>query len=260
MDVSVDVTEVLQDLLDEQADLDRIVSQLTPGQWATPTDSPRWTVADQIGHLAYFDANAALAVTDADAFKVGVADLMTQITADEAAIDNLTLAETRAMSPDQLLAHWRRNRQLLEQAGTTLENDTRIDWYGPSMGSKSFLTARLMECWAHGQNVADAVGVEREPTDRLQHIARLGFNTRGWSYVNRGLDVPPEQVRVELTAPSGAVWTYGPTDAAETVTGSALEFCLVVTQRRRVSDTDLLATPVALDWLEKAQAFAGPPT
>ncbi len=187
----MDVTEVLQDLLDEQAELDRIVSALTPDRWATPTDSPRWDVADQIGHLAYFDANAALAITDTDAFKAGVAEMMQQITADDAAIDNLTLADTRAMNPTALLAHWRHNRALLADAGSTLENDTRIDWYGPSMGSKSFLTARLMECWAHGQNVADAVGVEREPTDRLQHIARLGFNTRGWSYVNRGLEVPP---------------------------------------------------------------------
>ncbi|MBT8241556.1 MAG: TIGR03084 family protein [Acidimicrobiia bacterium] len=256
----MDVTDVLRDLVDEQSDLDRIVAPLTPEQWATPTDSPRWNVADQIGHLAYFDSNAALAITDPDAFKSGVAELMSQITADEAAIDDLTLAETRAMQPQELLSHWRRNRELLADASTTLENDTRIDWYGPSMGSKSFLTARLMECWAHGQNVADAVGFERKPTDRLQHIARLGFNTRGWSYVNRGLEVPAEDVRVEVTAPSGAVWSYGPEDAAETVSGSALEFCLVVTQRRNVHDTELVATPVALDWLEKAQAFAGPPT
>lgn len=260
MDVRMDVREVLSDLVAEQSDLDRIVATLAPEKWATPTDSPRWDVADQIGHLAYFDANAALAIIDPEAFKSGVAELMSQITADETAIDILTLAQTRAMEPDELLAHWRKNRELLSEAGATLDNDTRIEWYGPSMGAKSFLTARLMECWAHGQNVADAIGAEREPTDRLQHIARLGFNTRGWSYVNRGLEVPAEQVRVELTAPSGAVWTYGPDDATETVTGSALEFCLVVTQRRNVSDTALTATPVALDWLERAQAFAGPPT
>jgi hypothetical protein len=65
---------------------------------------------------------------------------------------------------------------------------------------------------------------------------------------------------VELTAPSGAVWRYGPEGASETVSGTALEFCLVVTQRRNVHNTGLVATPVALDWLEKAQAFAGPPT
>jgi len=129
------------------------------------------------------------------------------------------------------------------------------------MGAKSFLTARLMECWAHGQDVADAVAIERTPTDRVRHIAQLGFITRGWSYVNRGMEVPTGDVRVELTGPSGAVWRFGPGGATDVVTGPALDFCLVVTQRRHVDDTALHVTgEVARDWLEKAQAFAGGPT
>jgi uncharacterized protein (TIGR03084 family) len=129
------------------------------------------------------------------------------------------------------------------------------------MGAKSFLTARLMECWAHGQDVLDALGVERTATDRLRHVARLGFITRGWSYANRGLEPPPGEVRVELAGPSGESWCFGPEDAPSAVTGPALDFCLVVTQRRHVDDTDLRITgEVARDWLEKAQAFAGPPT
>ncbi len=129
------------------------------------------------------------------------------------------------------------------------------------MGAKSFLTARLMECWAHGQDVADALGVERAATDRLRHVARLGVITRGWSYVNRGLEPPADEVRVELIGPSGARWRFGPDDATGVVTGPALDFCLVVTQRRHPDDTALQVTgDVARDWLERAQAFAGPPT
>jgi uncharacterized protein (TIGR03084 family) len=129
------------------------------------------------------------------------------------------------------------------------------------MGAKSFVTARLMETWAHGQDVADALGAERPATDRLRHIAQLGVITRGWTYVNRGVEPPAGDVRVELAAPSGEVWTWGPEDAAGRVTGPALDFCLVVTQRRHVDDTVLLVEgAVARDWLEKAQAFAGPPT
>ena len=107
-----------------------------------------------------------------------------------------------------------------------IDNDTRIAWYGPSMGSKSFLTARLMEAWAHGQDVVDAVGATREPTERLRHIAQLGFITRGWTYMNRGLDVPATPVRAELALPSGDVLEFGPEDADESIVGTALDFCL----------------------------------
>jgi uncharacterized protein (TIGR03084 family) len=129
------------------------------------------------------------------------------------------------------------------------------------MSAKSFLTARLMETWAHGQDVVDAVGAARAPTDRLRHIAQLGVITRRWSYANRGLAVREEEVRVELAGPSGTTWTWGQDDAAASIVGAAEDFCLVVTQRRHVDDTMLVVRgDAARDWMLKAQAFAGPPT
>ncbi len=129
------------------------------------------------------------------------------------------------------------------------------------MGGKSFLTARLMEAWAHGQDVVDAVGGNRPATDRLRHIAQLGVITRGWSYANRRMEAPEADVDVVLAAPSGATWTWGPGDAADAVRGSAEDFCLVVTQRRHADDTGLqLVGDAARDWMVRAQAFAGPPT
>ena len=129
------------------------------------------------------------------------------------------------------------------------------------MSGRSFLTARLMEVWAHGQDIVDTVGATRPSTDRLRHIAQLGFITRGWTYMNRGLDVPSTPVRVELTSPSGETWSFGPDDAAESIVGPAEDFCLVTTQRRHVDDTALVVTgPSARDWMEKAQLFAGPPS
>lgn len=129
------------------------------------------------------------------------------------------------------------------------------------MGAKSFLTARLMECWAHGQDIVDAVGAARPATDRLRHIAQLGYITRGWTYTNRKLDMPEGEIRVSLDAPSGDRWTWGPEDAAATVAGGAEAFCLVVTQRRHLDDIELdVQGDAAVDWLTKAQAFAGPPT
>jgi len=137
----------------------------------------------------------------------------------------------------------------------------RVEWYGPSMGAKSFLTARLMEAWAHGQDIADTLSVERRPTERLRHIAQLGVITRKWTYVNRGLEVPSGEVGVELVGPAGDRWNWGPDSAAGRVSGSALDFCLVTSQRRHVDDTELeVVGDVARDWLEKAQLFAGPPT
>lgn len=254
------VTEVAADLLAEQNALDALVAELNESQWSTPTPSPRWSVRDQVAHLAYFDRTASLAIVDEAAFKNSVTALTPALRGDPESGDDLTLGSYRAMTPSEFMDAWRADRAALADAAATLADDTRVIWYGPSMGARSFLTARLMECWAHGQDVVDTLGLERPASDRLRHIAQLGFITRGWTYRNRGLDVPEEPVRVELTAPSGATWRYGPDDASEHVTGSALDFCLVVTQRRHVDDTDLTTTPFARDWLLKAQAFAGPPS
>ena len=128
------------------------------------------------------------------------------------------------------------------------------------MSLRSFLTARLMEAWAHGRDVTDAVDAPASVSDRLRHVAQLGVITRGWSYRNRGLAVPEGEVAVELTAPSGAVWRWGDAESAagEMVSGPAEDFCLVVTQRRHVDDTSLTTSgPLAHDWMERAQAFAG---
>ena len=253
----MDVSDVLDDLIAEQETLDRIVAELGDEQFAAATPSPRWNVSDQLGHLTYFDTTAALAITNPAAFGGHRAELMGSF-ADQLAVDDITLGSFRALAPAEQITAWRRGRLELEAAARTLTDETRIEWYGPSMGSKSFLTARLMEVWAHGQDVCDAVGATRVATDRIRHIAQLGVITRGWSYLVRGEQPPDAEVRIELTAPSGAMWTWGADDAASAVRGPAEEFCLVVTQRRHVDDTRLeLDGEPARDWMHKAQAFAG---
>lgn len=256
----MDVSEVLDDLVAEQEALDRVVDDIDAEQFDTPTPSPRWTVTDQLGHLTYFDTSAALAIVDPAGFAEHKAELLSSF-ADELAVDEATLGNFREREPAARLLTWRSARLDLEAAARGLTNESRVEWYGPSMGSKSFLTARLMEAWAHGQDICDALGVDRQPTDRIRHIAQLGVITRGWSYLVRGEQPPEGDVRVELTAPSGEVWTWGPGDAEDSVVGPANDFCLVVTQRRHVADTDLEVTgEQATDWMSKAQAFAGTPT
>ncbi|MEZ5140730.1 MAG: TIGR03084 family metal-binding protein [Acidimicrobiales bacterium] len=263
----MDVSDVLADLLAEQAALDDVVAGLTDEQAALPTPSPRWTVADQLAHLTYFDRNAALAVRDPEAFPATVGALIDAAMRGDDAADAFTLGAWRHLPATELLAAWREGRAELAEAAAGLADDDRIAWYGPSMGAKSFLTARLMECWAHGQDIVDAlqaagIPAERPATDRLRHIAQLGAITRKWSYVNRKLEVPEGEVVVELTAPSGETWTYGDGGpGADRITGPAEDFCLVVTQRRHLDDTALVVDgEAAHDWMARAQAFAGPPT
>jgi uncharacterized protein (TIGR03084 family) len=256
-----DVRTVRADLMAEQDALDLVVADLGEEAWARPTPSPRWSVADQIAHLAYFDRAAATAITDPDGFAALRDELFADFGGGDEEIDRLTLEPHRSLPPAELLDHWREGRRMLADGADGLDDATRVEWYGPSMGAKSFLTARLMECWAHGQDVVDAVGGERPATDRLRHVAQLGVITRGWSYVNRGEEPPAGEIRVRLDAPSGDEWTWGPEDAPASVDGGAEDFCLVVTQRRHVDDTDLVVEgEAARDWLARAQAFAGPAT
>ncbi|MFT3854963.1 MAG: TIGR03084 family metal-binding protein [Ilumatobacteraceae bacterium] len=252
-------SEILHDLQAEQSALDDVMATLSDDAWEAATPSPGWTVADQIGHLTYFDGDAALAIEDVDAF-VRSRDALVARAASESGDGGLTLRAYRAMTPSELFGAWRSNRARLAAAGAKLGEGDRVVWYGPSMSGKSFLTARLMECWAHGQDIVDTVGATRPSTDRLRHVAQLGYITRGWSYANRGETPPPGSVRLELVAPSGGVWTWGPDDADDTVRGTAFDFCLVVTQRRHLADTGLSCGELGSHWLQRAQAFAGEPT
>ncbi|MFC0002642.1 TIGR03084 family metal-binding protein [Micromonospora siamensis] len=252
----VDLTALLADLAAESDQLDALVAPLPPQGWARPTPAPGWTVAHQIAHLAWTDHVAHLAATDADAFYASVT----------AAPDPARLVDDGAESflapPAELLDRWRNGRAALAADLAAAPPGEKLPWYGTRMSPTSMATARLMETWAHGEDVAEALGLRRTPTERLRHVAHLGFRTLGHGFVAHGRDVPAAPVRVELAAPvpGGEVWAFGPADAADRVTGPALDFCLLVTQRRHRADLALVATgPVADEWLDVAQAFAGPP-
>ncbi|MFH8800421.1 TIGR03084 family metal-binding protein [Streptomyces sp. NPDC017936] len=251
-----DPTPVLDDLRAESDELDGLVAELTPRQWTLPTPAPGWTIAHQIAHLAWTDRSSVLAVTDRDAFACEVEKALAAPGdfVDEGA------EEGAGKPPGQVLADWRAGRDALQDALRAAPAGARFPWYGPPMSAASMATARLMETWAHGQDVADALGVTRAPTDRIRHIVRLGVRTRDFAHGVHGLPAPFEEFRVELRAPSGETWTYGPEDAADRVTGPALDFCLLVTQRAHRADLALRAEgPGADRWLDIAQAFAGPP-
>jgi uncharacterized protein (TIGR03084 family) len=157
------------------------------------------------------------------------------------------------------LTWWRTARGAEVKAFEGVDPDTQLPWYGPPMKARSAVIARLMETWAHGHDVADALGVMREPTERLFHIAELGVKTFSWSYLNRGLEVPADRVRVALRGPSGRTRVWND-QMSNSITGPVDEFCLVVAQRRNYLDTSLVIEgAVAESWMQVAQIFAGPP-
>jgi uncharacterized protein (TIGR03084 family) len=250
-----DLALIRADLGDEHQALDEIVSRLDEPSWDAPTPAEPWTVRDQISHLAFFDELATAAATDADTFQMGMAE----VAQDVDAFMNAPLEKGRAMKPAQVMEWWRRARAEMLGAFARLDGGNRIPWYGPPMSPASFMTARLMETWAHGQDIVDALGVARASTERLRHVAYIGVRARPFSYSTRSLPVPDEAVAVDLRGPSGERWAWDE-GARQRVRGDALDFCLVVTQRRHVDDTSLeMDGPLAREWMSIAQAFAGPP-
>jgi uncharacterized protein (TIGR03084 family) len=252
--------QICNDLDWEQGRLDALVSALARPVWDRVTPCGDWTVKDQISHLAYFDHSARLAATDAGEFTRRMIEDLGRVR-DMAEADAITLARGRDMSVQDLLGWWRHTRRRLLAALKHLDPKDRLPWYGPPMSARSFATARLMETWAHGQDIYDALDVKRPPSPGLRHVAHLGVATFAWSFSNRGLEVPESRVRVALIAPNGDIWTWGENNPEENITGPAEDFCLVVTQRRHVEDTALVVHGAAArQWMRVAQAFAGPPT
>jgi len=256
VDHTTPLGRLVDDLEVEHAELDALVAGLDASWWDRPTPAEGWAVRDQLSHLAFFDDAATLAVRDPDRFRAWAEDLLA--TPGDPMADHLRRG--RAVEGAGVLAWWRRARGDMVAAARTLDEGARVPWFGPSMGAMSFVSARLMETWAHGQDVADALGVTRAPTARLRHVAHLGVRARAFSYVVRGLEPPTTPVHVVLLGPSDERWEWEADATDDEVRGPALDFCLVVTQRRHLADTALAVHgPVAARWMTIAQAFAGPP-
>ena len=248
------LSQVLADLTAEGDRLEALVAELDEAGWHTPTPASGWDVAAQVAHLAWTDEVALKAATDKDAWDTVVLAAIN----DPAGFVDEGAAEV-ARDPD-LGTRWRTARRALATALAAHPHGEKMPWFGPPMSATSMATARFMETWAHGLDVYAAVGVEPATTDRIRHVAHLGVRTRNFAFATHGLDAPAEEFRIDLVAPDGDIWSWGSEDAAQTVTGSAVDFCRLVTQRVHRADTDLVATgPDADRWLDIAQAFAGPP-
>jgi uncharacterized protein (TIGR03084 family) len=247
-----------QDFQDESEALHQLVASLSDEELAQPTAFKGWSIGNVLGHLHLWNWAADTSLRDGDAFLAFMEELGNHISG-----GSLTSFETAwldGVSGRDLVAAWR--DFYVEMAGRfgAADPSMRVKWAGPDMSVRSSITARLMETWAHGQEVYDVLGVVRENADRIQNIVVLGVNTYGWTFNVRGETPPDPMPYLQLIAPSGETWTYGEPSEAECIEGLAEEFCQVVTQVRNIADTQLKVTgPNARNWMSKAQCFAGPP-
>jgi uncharacterized protein (TIGR03084 family) len=249
------IDSLVDDLLAESAALRQVLAGLAVADWGLATPAAGWSVTDQVTHLAYFDDAARRSVTEPERFTAEAG----QLAAAGAGFIDQVAARYRDTPPADVLAWFDQARARLTEAYGQADPSVRLPWYGPPMSLASSVTARLMETWAHGQDVLDTMGIARVPTARMRHVADLGIRALRYTYTVNGLPVPAEPIRVELAGPDGARWDWGPADAADRVSGTALDFCLLVTQRRHRDDTALEVTgAVAQQWMSIAQAFAGP--
>jgi uncharacterized protein (TIGR03084 family) len=248
-----------REFLEESEALHALLASRPESDLALVTQFKAWTIEDVIAHLQLFNHAAQLSLRDPARLREFFADLRRTR---ESGLSLLEATRERLapLSGRALLERWRRDCERLARDFESADPRTRVPWGGPDMSARSSISARLMETWAHGQAVYDRLGIARVDSDRIRNVAVLGVNTFGWTFRNRGLDVPGPAPRVRLEAPSGAVWTWHPGEESALVEGSATEFCQVVAQTRALLDTSLrVEGDVARRWLSIAQCFAGPP-
>jgi len=246
-----------EDLLAESEDLAALLAQLDDSDWQTPTQFMKWTPWDVVAHLHYFDWVSMLSLEGEEAF-VPLRDQLVEALVAGRSNRELAREKYGELGADELVAQWRATNRELAAALGACDPKRRLPWFGPDMGVRMFTTARFMETWAHAQEIYDLKGVERRFNDRIKNIVVIGVKTFGWTFINRGREVPGPPPYLRLTAPSGAVWEFNEPSEEERVSGSAVDFCQTVTQVRNVADTSLeVVGPIATEWMSIAQCFAG---
>ena len=253
------MTELAADLRAEGDELHTLLLTLSNDDWQRPTPFKAWTVEAVIQHLLAGDWMNALSLTDPDRF-IDTLKRRNTARSEGQEVSGLEYMDDDPGSADQLCAKWYRHQQELCDLYAACDPKTRMKWVGPDMSVRSGATARLMETWAHGQDVYDLLQEPRTPTDRIRNIATLGVNTYLWTFQNRGQKPPGTVPHVRLIAPSDATWTWNKPSETNLVEGAAVEFCHVVTQGRNIADVNLkVVGEVATKWMSIAQCFAGKP-
>lgn len=243
----------------ECADLYTVLAAAPAAAWRLPTQFKGWTFDDILGHLNFSDYAAQVAARSRDEVHALFREVHAARASGNSFADH-TRAWLQGCSGPALLERWREQAERLATTFQAFEPDHRLGWAGPDMSARSFMSARQMETWAHGQAIYDVLGLERIEHDRLRNIAVMGVNTYAWTFKVHQRELPLDKPYVRLTSPSGATWEWNDPAAPARIEGTAVDFCRVVTQTRNVRDTKLAITgDSARQWMEIAQCFAGPP-
>ena len=247
---------VLADLKAESEQLESWVTPLEGVDWTTVCTPEGWTVAHEIAHLAWTDWASVIAIGGGQPWD----DLIMEAIANmDRFVDDASEEWAKTPAPE-LLPKWQQGRAELAQKLGEVPDGEKIAWFGPPMSPASMATARMMETWGHSMDVAEGLGIQVPKTDRCRHICHLGIRTRGYVYSLRMQEAPDVDIRVELASPSGELWTWGPEDAEQRITGDAWDFALLAVRRRHRDDVNVKADGREADeWLGMVQAFAGPP-
>ncbi len=246
-----------EDFKAESDNIFTLLEDLSNDDFEKVTLFKKWTINDVLRHLHLWNHAAELSLEDPEGFQAFVTQAMTKLMSG-AGHQQLQIDMLDGLSGKGLLETWRNAYPTTAQKFSQTDPDARLKWVGPDMSARSCIIARQMENWAHAQAIFDVLGVERENADRLKNVAHIGVTTYSWSYKVNGLSPIQPKPFVELTAPSGAVWTWNAPQDENKLSGDAVEFCQVVTQCRNIGDTSLVKVgEAAKKWMEIAQCFAG---
>lgn len=246
----------MADLVEEGKEIDALVADLDEDAWARPTPAVGWTVAHQIAHLTMVFNMAEKSAADPEGFERFIANLSGSF---DAAVEG-GLRPYLAQGSKKLFATWQAQHAATERALLALPPGQIVPWLVRPLPASVLGAAGMMELFAHGQDIADALNITRERTDRIRHVTEFTALTWDFGYQSRELPVPGKGFRFEVTAPSGDTWEFGPADAEQRITGPAVDLCLLATRRRHRDDLALSASgPDADRWIDIAQAYRGSP-
>lgn len=252
---------MLQEALDFKTESDALYAlmrEMDEAAFDAPTQFKGWTLNNVLEHLHMWNWAANESYVDEHNFAAWLSEAMTAI--GQSSMRAYEADWNGGVKGRDLLEKWYGFYTDMAARFVEIDPKKRLKWAGPDMSARSSISARLMETWAHGQEVFDQLGAVRDNKDTIRSIAVLGTNTFGWTYATRGETPPGPMPFVKLTAPSGDVWEFGAASDDERIEGAAVDFCQVVTQVRNIADTHLTVTgAVATDWMSKAQCFAGAP-
>ena len=238
-----------------------VLDGLNDADFQQKTQFMDWTIEDVIGHLHVWNFAAGKTLDSRDAFGAFFQFIMqhfgddgTSLPSQNAWLD--TFAD--GIRGKALFNAWRQGCDELATAYESADPNQRVAWAGPDMSAQSKIIARQMETWAHGQEIFDVLGLDRQDGDRIRNIAHLGVTTYSWTFRNRSEEPPTPKPFVKLTAPSGEIWEWNDPQDDNAVIGNAVEFCQIVTQTRNVKDTSIECKGEhAVRWMSIAQCFAG---